>query len=161
MKIKRDALSGLGVAIERLNVKGAKFSYALVKNKGKIDKELKIIQEVVDKETSKEEKEFDKARVELVKSNSNKDKKGEAKLKANPMTGRQEYDVKDMDKFNKEFEKLQKEHSKAIELIEKRKTDLDKLLAEEIEIDFHLIKEENIPEEITPQQLSTIAVLLD
>ena len=161
MQIKRGELADLGIVIEKMNIKGAKFSYALVKNKKKIDKELEIIQETINMETSKEEIELNDARIKLLEKHSHKDEEWKAKLKIDPIMKRQVYDVKDIKKYNEAYKELEKKHSKAVELMKKRKEDIDKLLEEKVEIDFHLIKEDAIPEDITPQQLIDIAVLID
>jgi hypothetical protein len=162
MKIKRaelyKILSGLN---ELSNAKGVKFAYAVLKNKKAIGKELEILEEL--KKSSefaillKKEQEFQKKRLELCNKYAKKDKDGKPEIKDD------EFVMENKDEWSKIFDDLKKkENYDEIEKeIKKKQKEFNSLLEEEVEIESHKIKQIDLPNEITANQLEKIELIIE
>jgi len=143
----------LYVALQQINVKGAKFNYCIARNMGKI----KPIIEAVKKadEHSEDYRKYDTARIELAKQHADKDDKGEPKESGG------HFIIINQLNFDKELEKLREKHKKAIEDREKQEKEIKELLEQEAEIEFHKLKESDIPEDLTTKQLTSIIDIIE
>ncbi len=155
LKLKRTRLFGL---IQGINValllSGAKFAYALVKNKKKIQSELDILKEVA--KLTEEPEEFRKKRIELCEQHCEKDDKKKAIIKNNSYCG-----LNDNKEFNKEIENLKIEYKTALEEQKKAIEEHNKLLQEEVEIDLYKVLLKDVPEGITGKQLEAIQEIVE
>jgi hypothetical protein len=154
MKIKRaelyKILSGLN---ELSNAKGVKFAYAVLKNKKAIEKELEILEEL--KKPSEKEQEFEKKREGLCIKYAKKDENGNAKIKDN------QYIIEDNDKLQEDFKKLVEDNKNLEQEKVKKQKELNSLLEEEVDIDLYKIKQDNLPNEITANQLEKIELIIE
>lgn len=162
---------------ETSKLQGAKFAYAVAKNKKLIEDEVSALNEGIT--PAERYAEYDTKRVDLAKEHSKKDKKGAPVIKTSinglkvseeQLEGLsaqerasvvQEYDVKDMKKFEKELELLRVEYKEEIDARAKQLADYAKLMDEDSKIEFHKVKEENIPEDITGEQLERISEIIE
>lgn len=155
LKLKRvklfKLLQGINVA---LLLPGAKFAYALVKNKKKIQSELDILKEIA--KSTEEPEDFRKKRIDLCEQFCEKDDKKKSIIKNNSYCG-----LEGNKKFNKEVEKLKLEYKTVLDKREKAVGEYDKLLQEEVEVDLHKIILKDIPEDITGQQLEAIQEIIE
>lgn len=136
------------------NLRGVKFAYGAVKNKHKVEAEIECLKEVV--KPSEKYDEFDKKRMEICEKYCSKDKEGKSIIKGNVYEG-----LKDNRRFDKEIKRLRKDYQK---VIEERKTQLNeynKMLEEEIKIDFHKVLLKDVPEDISSEQLEKILPIID
>lgn len=132
---------------------GARFSYGVSKNKKLIIAELTTIEEA--NKPSDEFKKYDEERIALCKEMSHKDEKGEAK-----MIGRN-FDIIDIDAFNKAFDKLKTKHKEAFDGYIKQQEDYNTLLEQESTVELFKIKQEVLPEDITPTLLDGIFSVIE
>lgn len=152
--MKRRDLYNLLAGFELVkDLKGVKFGYARAKNKKLILAELELLDASI-KEPVKFS-EYDKERVELCKKYCKKDEKGNPVIKDQTYVG-----LKENIKFMDELKKLQEDFKEVIDERNKQKQEYEKLLDEEIELNFHKILLENIPSDITGAQLELLAPIL-
>jgi len=163
LKVTRNELAALSGALRAVgNLTGKiKFSYALAKNSEKIDSELKLMDATI-KPTEKY-KEYDKERVELCKEHAAKDDNGMPKMTHSPSNPRVEVFVglENNPKFDKAAGVLKAKYKGAVET---RETTLEKygeVMDEEIKFELHMIQFEDVPENITGNQLRGIVRIIE
>ena len=130
------------------NYPGTKFAYCVAKNMNIIKPELESLNKAV--EQTKEFKEYENKRIELAIKYAKKDSKGD------PTIANNEYVLEDKKGFDKQIKELQKGYDKAIKEREKQFEEYNKLLEEDVDIKLYQIELDNLPKEITPQQMSAI-----
>ena len=136
------------------DIKNTKLSYAILKNLKKIDAELEIIKELQGKKVEGYE-DFENARIALCIEQADKDDNGEAIIENNA------YKVTDLEAFQKELDKLEDEHREAVDAKQKQQKEFVELLNEECDLDFHKVKETDLPDDLTVAQLVGIEALID
>ena len=145
--MKNSQLFSLFDALQKVaKIDGARFAYWVSKNIKIVLDELKVIEE--QKEQTEKYKEFEKLRIALCEKHSKKDSEGNAII-IKIDESKSEYDIKDQKKFIAELDKLKEEHTEAIAEYQKKLDDYQKLLKDEITIEFFSIKVETIPEGIS------------
>lgn len=117
---------------------GARFAYAISKNKKFIQEELELVEKSLVQ--SDEYKAYEQKRVELCTKHSNKDKDG------NPVMENNAFSIIDMDKFSKELKELQAGYTAELEAHLKKVEEYNKLLDMDTEIEFFKIKLEILPD---------------
>lgn len=130
------------------DLSGAKLAYAIAKNKKTILNELEALNEA--SKPSEEYTKYDRLRVELAKKYAKKDKDGK------PLTEGNVYVMEDYQAFDKEHKELEKEHKKAIDERNKQKEELEEVLDQEKKLTLWPLKKEDLPEEITVEQLEAL-----
>lgn len=136
------------------NLKGVKFCYAIAKNLKKLKVEVDNIADSM--KMSKEYKEFDGKRMELVKQHGKKDANGKPIMTPD---GRQ-FEIEFQAAFDADWKKLKDENP---HLVAERDTQIEEyaeLLKEEYDIEFHKIKQKDIPADITSTQMNIISELI-
>ena len=158
MKLKNKEVLRLNRGFSEVGkLKGAKFAYSVARNAAAIEGFVKALQKCT--EPSEQYTEFDGKRVELARECADKNKdQAPATVKVN---GVEEFVIGDREKFNKGIDKLRGEYGKAIEEFEKQTVDFEGILEEEIEVAIFKVKEEDLPEEITSDQLIFIKEIID
>lgn len=166
---------------------GAKFAYAVSKNKGKIDRELKHLRKVLENDKVREFRErqneimgeFEQKKEEILQKHANKNKNGEPlynKGKDENGQVRTEYDIPeenmeakkqemedlldDMDPQG-QIEKLREEYKETFEEFDKQKEEFNELMEKESNVELHTISEDQLPEGITPQQMDVILPIVE
>lgn len=135
------------------NLKGVKFAYSIIKNKKKIEEEIKILEEVV--KPSDEFSKYEAERIELCELHCEKDDKGE------PVVEDDKYKIIDESKFDKELETLKESYNTYITEREDQIKDYNKMLDDEIEMDFAKVNFDELPTDISTTQLESITFMLD
>jgi hypothetical protein len=155
MKIKRAQLERLLGVVEELGraVNPIKFSYAVAKNLRIMRHELEVTGKIL--EPSEKVREYEKKRVELCQKFSRKEG-GRPVFKEGPDGKHFVIEDSTKEQFNKEM----------VALTEVYKADMDgqmtkvdayaKALSEEVDLDFHMIAEEDMPKNISPVHLEAI-----
>lgn len=151
--MNRNELIQVAQNLQKLeHLKGIKFSYCLMKNRKKIESELKAIEEV-SKQMQEElagYKEYDNKRLALCEQYADKDEQG------NAIKDGDTYRISDRDEFNKELSKLIEEHKQDLEQFGKLNDEFEKFLRDDVQIEFHMIDVDELPNDITPALINII-----
>ena len=121
-------------------IKGVKLAYAINKNMKKMRNEVEDIMKA--SEPSKAYQDFDKLRVNLCVEHAVKDSSGQPVM-VGPVN-KQVYKIKDTEAFDADSKALCDDHK---EVLDERKAQMEEykeLLKEEVSIDFHKIKMEDV-----------------
>jgi len=149
MKIERNDLVTFYEGLHNLsNLCGIAFINAISHNKRKLKAEYKTIQEV----RSEGLKKYNKDRIELAESHSEKNEEGGPVLiyKENQET----YKIIDNNLFNADLAKLQSDHKESFD-------ELNDYMKEEIDIDVYMVKLDKVDEGITEGQYDVIYIMID
>lgn len=157
MKMKREnVINVFGImnvlSEEKTTAKGA---YGIAKNKKIAESEVKAIQEAQQKVMMPEKfNEFDKKRIELCEEVADKDEDGKP-IKIN---NGQQFSISEerQDEFSEKLKALREEYKEAIEQKDKIEQDFIDLLSEEIEVEFHRIMIDDLPNNITANQIEAL-----
>lgn len=147
----------LGKSIERLKLlKGAKFTFTLLKNIDLIDKEIKSLSEC--SKPTDEYNAYDKARVELCEKFCAKEENGELKKKPNPQNPNQfEYDIDTTSKeWTDAIETLRLTNVAVLEAREEQLNSYNELLQSDSDVTFSTIKLADVPNEISMDLMRVI-----
>jgi len=121
-----------------------KFSYALAKNKVKVENQVKIVEKSLKKADDKdpEIKKCIKEEIDIAKKHALKNDKGEI------IYGAQRYPLinnNKIDDFNNELDKFKEKNKKIYDIFENNKKFNDEILDKKVDIDFHKIKLDDFP----------------
>ena len=150
---KKDLLALFNSLNSLGSLKGVKFAYAVSRNINKLKSEAESLQKAISPMPLFVE--FEKERIELAKSHAKKDESGKPQAKEGSFV------LEDPVKFEAEFDKLKKKHKEAISEREKQEDDFKLLLEEEVEIELYKVKLDDVPEEITAQQLHFVSEIIE
>ena len=140
-------------ALKKLgNLSGVKFAYAVSKNINLIEPEIKSFEKAL--EASDEFTKFEEKRMALVEKFAKKDEKGEKLIKNN------EYEIEDLEQFNKEFEALKEENKEVYDARQKQIDEYNDLLKSESTLELHKISISDVPQNITVSQMTSISSLV-
>jgi hypothetical protein len=150
-----------GPAIDALNsvseVKGVKFAFAVLKNRRKLESQIEddrtIFEEIL--KPSEGFKEYEDKRISLCESSSEKDEEGKA------ITEGDRYKIIDMVKFNNDLNELTEEYQDVVDDRKKQIEEYNSLMEENIELDFQKVGFNDLPEELTENQLRSLEFMLD
>lgn len=138
------------------NLSGPRFVYVVARNRDYLQKEVDAIQKSL--EPYENFQEFEEKRVELAKKHAKEDEEG------NPVVigkgNQSKFDIEDQEAFDKELEKLKEEYQEAIDEREKQQEEFNDSMEDEIELLLLELKQEDLPEEITANQLSALIPIL-
>ena len=154
MKIKGKQIINLQQWLwECSDIKGQKFAYAILKNRKLVDKEVEKLAKIVEK--SAKYKKFEEKVQKLEMKFGEKGANGGNLIVA----GKAVITTKKKE-FEKVLAELKKDNKEVIDGFEKQKKEFDKALGKDVEIEFFMIKPEDISDEITANQLDGISLLL-
>lgn len=142
-----DALSNV------TELKGVKFAYTLIKNKKKIEEEIKILEEVV--KASEDFSIYENQRIRLCEIHCEKDDNGK------PIILENKYKILDIQSFDNELNSLKEKHMSSILERERQINEYNKMLEEDIEINLSKIDFIDIPTDITTAQLESIEFMVN
>lgn len=135
-----------------------KLAYAIAKNFDRVERELDIIRSA--NKPDKEYDEYEEKRKELCRKHALKDEKGQPTITFDGV--QHVFVMEDQEFFDSEMEVLQQEYQAVLEREEQRKSDHRKWLEEEeIQFEGHAIKEEWVPEDVTPVQMRALLPFLE
>lgn len=153
IKMTNGELYGLAIGCTQVgNLKGIKFAYAVAKTKNLIKPLVEALEEV--KKPAENFQKFESERIKLCREHAEKDEKGQPKIMGGVYVGLGE-------EFNTELEKLKEEHKQAIEEREQQMQDYAKLLEEEVDVELHKVKLDEVPEDITGKQLEMLMPMIE
>jgi tetratricopeptide (TPR) repeat protein len=135
------------------DLKGVKFAYSVLKNKKKIEEEIKLFEEVI--KPNPEYEEYERKRIVLCEVHSEKDTEGR------PIVVADKYKLVDYEAFNEELEKLKLGYKEIISERIEQINEYNKVLEETISLDFLKINFVDIPSDITPSQLESIDFMVN
>ena len=152
--MKRKDLFRLKDGLDNVSyLSGVKFAYAIIKNKKMIEQELITLQEII--KPSPEIEEYEKNRIAICEKHCKRDENNQLKIQNNT------YDIEDMDTFNKDIEELKKKNKKVLDNRQKQADEYNKLLEEDIEIPFVLIKQDDLPNSLSASQMEQIFEIIE
>lgn len=152
--VRREIMSKVNELNSVGELKGIKFAYAVNKNKKKFLKELKEIAKLM--EMSEEFKIYEKKRVEICEKFCEKDEEGKAIVKNNAYAG-----LKENAEFDSAMDALSEENKELINARKKQISEYNNFLNEEFEIDIYKIKLEDVPSDISVNQLKSIEFMIE
>jgi hypothetical protein len=144
--------------LQKLNLKGAKFAYMVVRNLSIIKPEIEALEEAL--KTSEEFNTYEKARLELAKEHAKKDESGNPITYKDEIDGLEKYNIVDQDAFDEAFKVLREEHKQAIEDREQQIKEQNEILKTESTLQLHKIALSDIPE-ITIGHMAVIEKLVE
>jgi len=130
----------------------SKFNYAVIKNLKLIEEQLKIIEKEM-KPTS-DFMEFENVRIPLCEEHAKKDETGK------PILINDDYQFEDMDKFLEAIKPLQEKYKDTLDNRQKQIDKYNKMLDEDIDIEFIKINKDELPEKISQKELESIYPIL-
>lgn len=92
---------------------------------------------------------FEDERIKLGIKHAKKDERGKPKTKPNLLTKREDFDFENQEAFDKEFEELEEKYKSTKEFRDKQVEDFNKFAEEKTIVEFHKVKEDEIPETAT------------
>ena len=150
---KRELYTSLEALDSVKELKGIKFAYVALKNKKKIEEEIKLFEEIIKPNPKFEE--YEQKRIQLCVVHSDKNENGE------PVILNDKYKIIDENKFNTELDGLKKGYNDVIEERIKQINDYNLMLEEEVNIEFEKINFDNIPENISAKELEAIDFMIN
>lgn len=138
------------------NATGAKFTYALTKNKSIINSELKELDNM-SKGLSKDEKfmEYEEKRMDLCKKHCNRDENNK------PIIINGQFDLSNkLPEFELDFSNLNEEYKELLDAKEVIREEIEEYRNKEIELELHGINFEDIPNTIQQHQMDAIIFLI-
>lgn len=142
-----DALSNV------TELRGVKFAYTLIKNKKKIEEEIKILEEVV--KASDDFSIYENERIRLCEIYCEKDDNGK------PVILENKYKILNVENFDNELNSLKEKHMSSILERERQINEYNKMLEEDIDINLSKIDFIDIPIDITTTQLESIEFMVN
>jgi hypothetical protein len=155
MKIRRSELYRLRVILEAMP-KGpyAKFNYALGKNLRKIKEEIRDLEDAVTPDEKMQQ--YEKERIAINEECAKKEGGSPAMIPQPDGTRRYQVDEAKQELFNKKMELLRKKYKPTLDLQEKKIQGYNQLLRELVEIDFHQINKDDVPDDLSPSDWEAI-----
>lgn len=130
-------------------LKGAKFTYGILKNIDLLEKEIKFVSETA--KPSEEFLAYDKARVALCEQYAKKDAEGNLEKKeTHPGSNQFEYDIDTTSKeWNDAIDALKAQYNTIIESRDEQVKDYNLLIDSQNDLEFYLIKLDDVPNDIS------------
>ena len=139
--------------IDVSKLEGVKFAYAVAKNKAKIKSELESLVESIKPSEKFQEHEIE--RVKICENHAKKDDNDQVVIKED------RYVIVNEKKLNSEIKKLMDKNKEIIDQRKKQLKEYEDLLDEDSTIEFHKIKLDQVPDNITGEQLEAILCIVD
>ena len=134
-------------------LQGVKFAYAVARNLQIIKREMEALQEAI--KPSDDFSDFEKKRLELCRKHADKNEKGD------PIIIGSEFSIQDRQSFDIDLENLRDNHHDVCELRERQVEEYEQLLEETCDLDLHKIAKDNLPENITAEQIFGIIDIIE
>jgi hypothetical protein len=143
--------------LEALNavstLKGVKFAYAILKNKKKIEEEVKVLEEII--KPQDEFVKYENERIQLCTYFSEKNEKNE------PIIENNQFKILDKISFNEELDKIKTKYIDVLDDREKQINDYNAMVEEEIPVTFDKVSFNDLPQDISSEQLEKIDFMIN
>jgi len=147
MKVRNEQLFELNNLVARYSgLKAHKVAWTLARNKSIIEGPIKDVRELT--KATEAQKEFEKAKEELMQEHADRDEKNRPLW--HPVPGAPQakrYEIADEEKFNKALEKLKKNHEQAEKDLKANEERSLVLLQEEVDVAFYRLPMSKMPKE--------------
>lgn len=144
---------------ELSDIKGKTFAYAVFKNKQLLDAEIEIVNQLR-KQPSQDVIDYENERQLLCIKHADKDDNGDAVINYNP-NGTQSYQISDLEKFQKEHDKISAKYKDAIDENKKDQDEFIAYLEKESEVEVKKVKIDDLPEDVTAGFMEKIQYMLE
>ena len=149
--MKKSEVEAMFIAMQQISglKTTAKFAYGIARNKGIINNEAEAI-----KEMEKPIGEFEKERIALCKKYAEKDEKGTLLKEIDEKTGQEVFKgLNDNEAFTTKLTALREKYNPRFD-------EINKILKEDIEFSFYMINLSEVPDDITPRQMTALMPLI-
>lgn len=136
----------------RYHSDNVKFSYALIKNIKEIENEISKLNEAI--KPSEEFKQFEQDRIAVCQLHCLKDENG------NPIVHNEEFQIADMDKFNQDLIPIKERYGDILRHRQQQIETYNAMLDEDIDFQFTKVGPDDLPSEITPNEIEDIYPIL-
>lgn len=159
MKIRRSELYRMMPILEGIarNV-CVKFNYALGKNMRKIREEIQDTEDAAS--PGQDFREYEEERIKLNEKYAKKEKGTPTFVSGAEGARRYLIDESKQELFDKEIESLRKKHKPMLDQQKEKNERYIDMMKEEIEMDFHLIKFEDCPEDLFPKEWEAVSYFI-
>ncbi len=156
MRLTKQQVLDLNTGLEDVShLPGAKWAYVIARNIALLKPEMEALQKAYAADS--EYIEYDNERVKVVELHAVKEN---GKPQKETKNGVEQYVIDNEEKFDKAISQLQKKYEAAISSRKKQVQEFEEILKEETEINLFLVDPVNLPEAITPAQLSVILPII-
>jgi hypothetical protein len=149
------ALNSRGI----VDLNGAKFSFAVVKNKAAVRPTI-IALETAQNKALEGVRKYEEARINLCRVFADKDESGEPKTYMDPQRGQQFLITEQRAEFDDALEHLSGIYHEELEEKERFDQEFDELLDEEVKVDIHMVKLSDVPDDITVGAMQGLAPMI-
>lgn len=141
--------------------KGVKFAYAVAKNLRLVDQEIADMEKA--REPSEEFQKFEREKMDLSGKFAKLDEKGKPITVGQPdAMGRMGVLIEDVETFNKEYKELVEKYNGCVKEQDEKEKEFKKFIEEtDAGVHLHTIKEEVLPQDITPDHLGGILDIIE
>lgn len=136
----------------RYHSDNVKFSYALIKNIKEIEAEIAKLNETI--KPAEEFKQFEQDRIAICQLHCIKDENG------NPIVHNEEFQIADMDKFNQDLIPIKEKYSDILRHRQQQIETYNAMLDEDVDFQFAKVGPDDLPSEITPNEIEDIYPIL-
>jgi vacuolar-type H+-ATPase subunit I/STV1 len=144
---------------EVAGLKGAKFAFAVVKNKATIKPTIDAL-ETVQNNALETIKECEKSRIELCEEYADKDENGKPKHFADQDGGERFSITERREGFDQKLNTLIEKHREEIEEKKRLDKEFSELLDDETEVSLHAVKLSDVPDDITVGAMQGMAPMI-
>jgi hypothetical protein len=135
------------------NLTGAKFAYAVARNLTTLKGEVDALNAAY--APTEAFMEYDRERVKLAELHAVKTDNG------TPLQMNGKYELVDEAQFNKELDELKAKFPGLVDARQKQLDDFKKILEEKIDVTLHTVTPENLPQDISAQQMTGIILIVE
>ena len=162
----RNELNTLNEKFNKLNsVSGSKIVYAASKSHAHVKRELKVVQDLINKARSVRipgEEEYRKEWQEAYKAAAKKDEKGNPIVVGEGQSAH--YDIEDAVAFNEAAKAIDEKHKPVVDAGNEKNVEIQEFMGESVTIEFHEIDDKALDDEgsytATKEQIDIIRELL-
>ena len=151
--IRKDLYAYMEALSNVTELRGVKFAYTVIKNKKKIEEEIKILEEVI--KASEGFTIYEQERIRLCEINCEKDETGR------PVISDNKYKIIDIVEFDNQLNTLKSKYASDILGRENQFNEYNRMLEDEIQIVLSKIDYIDIPVDISISQLQSIEFMVN
>lgn len=151
--MKNKEILALYQELNKINVKGVKFNYAVARNIGILKAEVTSL--IKSQAPSPEYNAFDTRRVDLCKKYAKRDGEGE------PIIENDVFVIDNQAEFDNELKALKESNKEVVEAREAQIDEYNDLLDKEAKVELHKVSIKDVPEDLSTFQLKAIVAIIE